>query len=115
VLEYLPTPHLKEDLPATFYDGIRKKSETTFDNVKGRRNCVALDLSFRQPAADPQAAQNFAVPALSGSGGALSAFERAYSTGYAVLTSTGCVQSSDFPRSTGHQSVEATSHYIDSD
>jgi hypothetical protein len=39
--------------PATFYDGIRKKSETTFDNVKGRRNCVALDLSFRQPAADP--------------------------------------------------------------
>jgi hypothetical protein len=69
-LEYLPTPHLKEDLPATFYDGIRKKSETTFDNVKGRRNCVALDLSFRQPAADPQAAQNFAVPALSGSGGA---------------------------------------------
>jgi hypothetical protein len=40
--------------------------------------------------------------------GLLWAFERGtLATGYAAPTSTACVRSSDFPRSTGHGSVEA--------
>jgi hypothetical protein len=34
VAEYSRTPHFKEDILQAFYDGIRKKPDTTFGNVK---------------------------------------------------------------------------------
>jgi hypothetical protein len=34
VAEYPRTPHFKEDILQAFYDGIRKKPDTTFGNVK---------------------------------------------------------------------------------
>src|SRR5260370_11204114 len=34
VSEYPRTPHFKEDILQAFYDGIHKKPETTFGNVK---------------------------------------------------------------------------------
>jgi hypothetical protein len=103
-LEYLPTPHLKEDLPRPSMMASARSPRRPSITSKG--DVITSPSTFHSAKRPPIHKQlRISCSCLIRFGrGFCGPSSGAYSTGYAVLTSAGCVQSSDFPRSTGHGS-----------